>query len=271
MSRVVFLVLAVSAVASDDFTFPEVSDMELVGASKLNFLSATLGDHMVLQRAPQQAMVWGHTTAGATVTTTFNGITLSSKAEADGTWRHPATAASTKAYTLTFEGSAGESASLNDVLFGDVFICSGQSNMQFAIANASEEIQMANAYPLIRLFTVGQKTSSKTPLNDLQTIQQNWSVTSNTTIAGGGGFGYFSAVCWIFGRTIFDKLGGKVPLGLVNNNWVSDSASGGCFLFYLPPFFFLPPRAAHPWSTGQRLMHLHRAAVMIMTALSTTP
>jgi sialate O-acetylesterase len=80
---------------------------------------------MVLQRAPQQATVWGHTTAGATVTTTFNGKTLTTKAGADGTWRQtlPATEASTKAYTLTFKGVAGESASLNDVLFGDVFIC----------------------------------------------------------------------------------------------------------------------------------------------------
>jgi sialate O-acetylesterase len=107
--------------------------------------------------------------------------------------------------------------------------------MQFAIPaieNATEEIEKANAYPLIRLFTVGQGTGGalrgENPLNDLQTIQQNWSVTSNKTIAGDGGFGYFSAVCWIFGRTIFDKLGGKVPLGLVSNNWVSGSDSEGC-------------------------------------------
>jgi sialate O-acetylesterase len=80
---------------------------------------------MVLQRAPQQAVVWGHTTAGATVTTTFDGKTLTTKSGADGIWRQtlPATEASTKAHTLTFKGVAGESASLNDVLFGDVFIC----------------------------------------------------------------------------------------------------------------------------------------------------
>jgi sialate O-acetylesterase len=96
--------------------------------------------------------------------------------------------------------------------------------MQFAmpaIANATEEIQKADAYPLIRLFTVGQGTTSSFPLNDLRTVQQNWSVTSAGTIARDGEFGYFSAVCWIFGRTVFDKLGGKVPLGLVNNAWVS--------------------------------------------------
>jgi sialate O-acetylesterase len=94
--------------------------------------------------------------------------------------------------------------------------------MQFAmpkIENATQEIQMANNYPTIRFFTFGQNTSSKAPLNDLQTIRQKWCVASNTTIAGGSGFSYFSAVCWIFGRTIFDKLGGKVPLGLVSSNW----------------------------------------------------
>jgi sialate O-acetylesterase len=90
--------------------------------------------------------------------------------------------------------------------------------MQFAmpaIENATAEAALADKYPTIRLFTVGQKTSSKIPLHDLQTIEQNWTVASHTTIAGGGRFGYFSAVCWIFGRTIHDKLGGKVPLGYV--------------------------------------------------------
>ena len=74
-------------------------------------------------------------------------------------------------------------------------------------------------YPSIRLFTVGQKTSSATPLGDLQTIEQPWSVASHQSIAGGGGFGLFSAVCWIFGREVLDRLGGTVPIGLVSNNW----------------------------------------------------
>ena len=68
---------------------------------KLNFLSATLGSHMVLQRAPQQAMVWGHTAPGAKVTTSMasgSGATavMATLAGADGTWRQklPATQAS---------------------------------------------------------------------------------------------------------------------------------------------------------------------------------
>merc|ERR1712048_20393 len=102
------------------------------------------------------------------------------------------------------------------------YLCGGQSNMQFAmpaITNASVEAAHADAYPSIRLFTVGQKTSSPTPLDDLQTIEQMWSVANHTSVSGNGGFGYFSAVCWIFGREVFDALGGKVPIGLISNNW----------------------------------------------------
>ena len=77
------------------------------------------------------------------------------------------------------------------------YLCGGQSNMQFAmpvIANATEEIARADKYPLIRLFTVGQKTSSRTPLLNLETIEEAWSVASAKTVSGNGGFGYFSAV-----------------------------------------------------------------------------
>jgi sialate O-acetylesterase len=77
------------------------------------------------------------------------------------------------------------------------------------------------------LFTVGQGTASKTPLDDLQTIEQAWSIADHTSIGGKGqwptakaiGWGYFSAVCWIFGREVFDALGGSVPIGLVSNNY----------------------------------------------------
>ena len=66
---------------------------------------------------------------------------------------------------------------------------------------------------------MGQRTASKVPLDDLQTVAQPWSVANSTSVAGGGGFGHFSAVCWIFGREVFDALGGAVPIGLISNNW----------------------------------------------------
>lgn len=104
---------------------------------KLNFLSATLGSHMVLQRAPQQAVVWGHTAPGAKVTTMMTkvgreedtALKLVTTAAADGTWRQllPATAASKEPYSFQFSSSsaAEEKATMTDVLFGDVFLCGG--------------------------------------------------------------------------------------------------------------------------------------------------
>ena len=57
------------------------------------------------------------------------------------------------------------------------------------------------------------------PLPDLQTVEQSWSVASAKTVANSKGFGYFSAVCWIFGREVFDALGGQTPVGLISSNW----------------------------------------------------
>ena len=80
----------------------------------------------------------------------------------------PAQPANTKPTQFTFKSlTGGDNVILSDVLFGDVHICSGQSNMQIAVGgvmNASQEIPAANAYPLVRVFTVGQTTNSTTPL-----------------------------------------------------------------------------------------------------------
>ena len=96
---------------------------------------------------------------------------------------------------------------LQGVLFGQVYICSGQSNMQFSLplnTNASAEIAAADHYPHIRLFTVGQYNSSRNPWSDLGAIEQPWSVASSRTVAGanhtegvsplGRGWNFFSSV-----------------------------------------------------------------------------
>ena len=188
------------------------------------FVSRIFGHGMVLQRAPQQAVLNGHSTVGATVTTNFNGAVFKTTADSTGVWRQklPATEANvTQAYTLTFMSSSGERAALNGVLFGDVYVCGGQSNMAFSVpglTNATAEAARADAYPHIRLFTVDGSTRTDGPVDDLQTFKQNWSIASNTTIARNGEFGYFSAVCWLFGRDIADSLNNTVPLGLISNN-----------------------------------------------------
>jgi hypothetical protein len=92
-------------------------------------LSATLQNHMVLQRAPASAIVWGFAPEGTTVTTTFGGKKITSTAGNTTVWRAslPPTAESATPQTITFSASTGETASLSDVLFGDVYVCGGKS------------------------------------------------------------------------------------------------------------------------------------------------
>jgi len=178
--------------------------------------------------------VYGFTSPGASVTTTFNGTALVATAEPDGTWRQrlPQVSASTAAFLLNISSSSGETASLEDVLFGEVFMCGGQSNMEYAVpatTNSTAEAALADAYPDIRFFSVGHATQSATPLQDLQTVWEPWQVASASSIRkdfypGHTMFSTFSSVCWFFGRTIADGLaeangGARVPVGLISNNW----------------------------------------------------
>merc|ERR1719408_196331 len=107
--------------------------MDEVSDVRKSFLSSTLGSNMVLQRAPQKAVVWGFTQPGATVDTSFAKTTspkptpLSTTADANGVWRQelPATEASEQIYSLSFSSSTGETAQMENVLFGDVYLCGG--------------------------------------------------------------------------------------------------------------------------------------------------
>jgi sialate O-acetylesterase len=210
-------------------------------ALKKPFLAAPFSDHMVLQRAPHQAVIYGHTTPGAVVVTIHlccprsPGSQYITYARADGTWRQklPPQPASTQPQLLLFSASSGTgtpsmNANLTGVLFGDVFLCSGQSNMVYplkATENATAEALRADDYPTIRLFSVGQGTRSDYALPDLQTVAQPWSIASHHSIEN------FSAVCWFFGRRISDALSRNlttsngtqivvhIPVGLMSSDW----------------------------------------------------
>jgi hypothetical protein len=152
---------------------------------------------------------------------------------ADGVWRQalPSTPAGGP-YSLIFEGTDGSTASLDDVLFGDVHLCGGQSNAQFTVIqaiNATAEIAAAANYPHIRLFTTGQGTASLTPLQQLGSVEQTWSVASPSSV-GLGNWSAFSAVCWFYGRDLSDSLGGSVPVGLVSASW-----GGTCISAWMSP------------------------------------
>lgn len=84
--------------------------------------------------------------------------------------------------------------------------------------NGTAEIQNAAKYPNIRLFTVGQGTTSPVPMAMFGTIRQPWSVPSAQSV-GGPDWQMFSAVCWEFGRQLSDTLGNSMPIGLISSNW----------------------------------------------------
>ena len=180
------------------------------------FLSPLFTDNMILQRGVADP-VWGWTTPGAKVVVNIAGKNATATADANGKWMAKLPAFPQKGpfgpYTLAITGP--QNVTLNNVMFGDVWICSGQSNMQFGVANgnnAAAEIAAAN-YPNIRLITVPD-VPSFTPVD---TFNGKWDVCTPDTIAHSVGWGGFSAVGYFFGRTLNKDL--NVPIGLIHTSW----------------------------------------------------
>jgi len=219
---------------------------------KTNFISATLGSNMVLQR-DAEVHLWGYVSSGTkeeelvgTMVTTVlyreeDSVAGSRRrllllelqttvVNQDGLWRQaiPPQRASLQSFAVTVTSAATQqNQTLSNLLFGDVYLCGGQSNMQFALpatTNGTHEAHSGIHYPHVRVFTVGQGTpGTAMPLPDLQTVQQPWSVASEYRSLFGDGTpslgGAFSAVCWFFGRRVADGLANQVPIGLISNNW----------------------------------------------------
>ena len=160
----------------------------------------------VLQR-DREVPVWGTARDGEKVTVEFGDQKLSTTAEG-GKWSvnlKPQSAGG----PFTLKVSGDNVVTIGNVLVGEVWVCSGQSNMQFALGGATTgpaEIPKAN-YPKIRLFTVPRKTSIK-PVAE---VQASWVECSPETAR------QFSAVGYFFGRDLHRKLG--VPIGLIHSSW----------------------------------------------------
>jgi sialate O-acetylesterase len=200
------------------------------------FLGKTLGSHMVLQRDAAATLYGYSAAAGAAVTVSFGDLRVrtssGSEQAADGGFRWVATlppvAGGFTAYTMNVTSSAGEQALLTDVLFGDVYMCSGQSNMQFSVPGDFDweaEIAAADNYPYVRIMSVGQGydlPQATEPLEDLYFLDMPWAVGSSLSVTTeDNNWAYrYSAVCWFFGKDIFDtSLERAVPVGLVSDNW----------------------------------------------------
>ena len=184
--------LTVAFTASADVTLPPV-----------------LGSGMVLQR-DLPVPVWGWADAGEKVSVTFAGQTKTTKAGDDGKWmvKLDPLKANRKAASLTVTGN--NKISLDNVLVGEVWICSGQSNMEWALRssmNAKEEVAAAD-HPQIRLFNVPGHTTSPLPK---EKGAGSWQVCNPKSATG------FSAVGYFFGRRLQKDL--DVPVGLVGSNW----------------------------------------------------
>ncbi len=188
-------------------------------------------DHMVLQRAPQKAVVWGFGDASKLTILRMNNQIYRTISNAKPANQHDESIWSITLDPVSDEGPFDIHVSqplangtlvtitLQDVLFGDVWLCSGQSNMEMTVAdvlNATEEIANAGKYPKIRVFTA-ERLPAITPIEELLQIRQNWSLASPKSI-GGPSWLYFSAVCWFYGRMLHEALGGR-PIGLVASSY----------------------------------------------------
>ncbi|QJE95465.1 sialate O-acetylesterase [Luteolibacter luteus] len=172
------------------------------------FLSPVFTDNMVLQRDQKDA-VWGWSKPGDQVTVSIAGQSATSSAGADGKWSvllPPLPAGGP--HTLTVSGP--ENVTLNNVLVGDVWICSGQSNMEWRVNdtnNAQAEIAAAN-FPQIRHIEIPHVTAAE-PQKTVAT--DGWKVASPETVSR------FTAVGFYFGRKLNEDL--KVPIGLIHTSW----------------------------------------------------
>lgn len=174
-------------------------------------LPKIFGDNMVLQR-DKPIKVWGWASAKEKLTIQLDQQTKTTQADKTGKWQ--VTLAPEKAggpFQLTIKGK--NQLTLNNILIGEVWICSGQSNMEMPVAgwgkinNYQQEINNAD-YPQIRHFKVANAVSMK--LKD-DIAGGEWKICSSTTA------GEFSATAYFFARELYNRL--KVPVGLINSSW----------------------------------------------------
>lgn len=154
--------------------------------------------------------MWGWASAGESVSVSFNGKTTKAKADKMGKWMAKLPPVASGGPMVMKISGKQNSIELKNILMGDVWVCSGQSNMEWIIRNtndAAREIAESN-YPKIRLFTV-TKAMSYTPKEDL--AGGEWQECNSTTV------GDFSAVAYFFGRKLSKEL--DVPIGLINTSW----------------------------------------------------
>lgn len=211
-------------------------------------LPAVLGPHMVVQR-DVPIPIWGWADPGEEVTVQFGADKASTKANDSGNWKVmlPARKASASGVTLIIAGK--NKFELPDILVGEVWIGSGQSNMEWqlrATQNSQAAISAAN-HPNIRLFHV-PKVQAKEPAKD---VKATWTACTPQSVSN------FSAVLYYFGVRLQKEL--DVPIGLINSSWggsaiepwtITEKGSGGMYNAMIAPLQPFPVRGI-TWYQGE--------------------
>jgi sialate O-acetylesterase len=170
-------------------------------------LPNVFGNHMVLQQG-QKNKVWGVAEHGETVTVTIDKQKHEATAGPDGKWQVTLDPLAVGGpYTMTVKGK--NEVKVDDILVGEVWVCSGQSNMQWVVNNSTDaDLEKAAAkYPKIRMINFPQVGTQE----PVWTHDRAWQVCTPETVGG------FSAVGYFFGRQLHQTL--DVPVGLINNAW----------------------------------------------------
>jgi len=173
-------------------------------------LPAVFSDHMVMQQ-DKPVSVWGWAGRGEEMTVRLAGAEKKARAGMDGTWRvtFDPLKAGDATLQLAVRGARSGEVVVDDILVGEVWLCSGQSNMEWsmlAIGSPTPEI-LGTDDPGLRLFQVPKRTSDR-PADD---VEAKWTLTTPETIRP------FSAVAYYFGRELRRAL--RVPVGLVMSAW----------------------------------------------------
>ncbi|MGV3503423.1 MAG: sialate O-acetylesterase [Adhaeribacter sp.] len=179
-------------------------------------LPAVIGEHMVLQQK-SRVPLWGKAAPNApvSVVTSWNRKKYSTRADARGDWQVKVqTPAAGGPYAITFDD--GQALALQDILIGEVWVCSGQSNMEMAlispwgnVLNYQQEIDEAS-FPQIRLLQVEHATSPE-PQADVKVWPGGWQACSPRSVPS------FSAVAYFFARHLYQHR--RVPLGIIHTSW----------------------------------------------------
>ncbi|RBP41323.1 sialate O-acetylesterase [Roseimicrobium gellanilyticum] len=176
-------------------------------------LPSVIGDHMVLQQK-QSNPIWGWDTPGTKVSVTFAGKMYAADADKDGKWtvKLDPQVANANPQVMNIKGTTAKD--VQDILIGEVWMCSGQSNMGFTVAGdwKGDLEALASKHPGLRLFALPMVGTQ-----DLKTdIDAKWELSNADTAKP------FSAVGFFFGRYLHEVLG--VPVGLIDNAWGGSSA-----------------------------------------------